>query len=202
MPDIAVSLVAEYLQACGYLVQTEVPVRAHQAGHDVDITDLDIIAVRFPGHARTGSDDSLLDPEEDLIDLIIGEVKQGKARLNAGLFKTASIEHALRMVGCCPEPDIPKAAKKIASGMRLRMDHVGYSCRVRCVAFAGRGHVGKTNVLTVRLSDCAVALADAATTAGVSGAAADGIAGLFRLLAKVDPEVQLEQGPSRGTGSA
>lgn len=193
MPDVAVRLVSEYLQACGYLVQTEVPVRALERGHEVDVTDLDIIAVRFPGHAPTAADDSFLEADRELIDLIIGEVKQGKAHLNAGLFKTGSLEHALRMVGCCPEPEVPDAARKLAHGMRLKMGHPGYTCRVRCIAFAGRGHVGKTNVLTVRLSDCAVALAAAASNDGTAGAAPDGIGGLFRLLAKVDPSVALRQ---------
>lgn len=199
MADVAVRLVAEYLQSCGYFVQTEVPVRTHERGQDLDITDLDIIAVWLPGHAPTAADDSLLAAEDELIDIIIGEVKQGKARLNAGLFQTESIEHALRIVGCCPEAEVPNAARKIARGMRLRMDHAGYTCRVRCVAFAGRGYVGRTNVLTVRLGDCAIALSDAVRRDGLAGAAPDSITGLLQLLAKGDPDVTLEHGEA-GSG--
>ena len=199
MADIAVKLVAEYLQACGYFVQTEVPVWVQQRGQEVDVTDLDIIAVRLPGHAPPAADDGLLAAEDDLIDIIIGEVKQGKARLNAGLFQTRAIEHALRVVGCCPEPELPEAARKIASGMRLRMDHAEYACRVRCVAFAGRGYVGRTSVLTVRLGDCAMALDAAVRSDGFAGAAPDSIAGLLQLLAKGDPDVKLQRGETGGT---
>lgn len=204
MPDVAVRLVSEYLQACGYLVQTEVPVRRREHGHDVDVTDLDILAVRFPGHASTAADDAPLEPERDLIDLIIGEVKQGKAHLNAGLFRTASIEHALRMIGCCPEPEIPEAAQKIARGMRVRLGHSGYACRARCIAFAGRGSVGREDVVTVRLSDCALALAAAVNTRDAYSAVAadDDIAGLLHLLAKIDPPVDLMRRTTTGGASA
>lgn len=46
--DTAVGLVKTYLELCGYFVLAELPVRAVTGGTYRDVTDVDIIAVRFP----------------------------------------------------------------------------------------------------------------------------------------------------------
>jgi len=47
MMDIAVGLVKAYLELCGYFGLAELPVRTANGGTYHDVTDLDIIAVRF-----------------------------------------------------------------------------------------------------------------------------------------------------------
>ena len=46
--DTAVGLVKSYLGLAGYFVLAELPVRERASEHHRDVTDLDIVAVRFP----------------------------------------------------------------------------------------------------------------------------------------------------------
>jgi len=91
--DTAVALVQSYLYMNGYFTVTEYPVLELLADGEVrTVTDVDVLAVRFPGagratvgHTTKGSRiecDPELGPSEDHIDLIIGEVKEGRAELN------------------------------------------------------------------------------------------------------------------------
>lgn len=95
--DTAVGLVKAYLELGCYFVLAELPVRVAEGGTYRDITDLDIIAVRFPHPpvvlpqrvARPldvflGSD-PVLGGFETGVDVIVGEVKEGRARLNPAL---------------------------------------------------------------------------------------------------------------------
>ncbi len=87
--SVAVGLVRAYLELSGYFVLSELPVRALQANRADDVTDLDIVAVRFPHrHLREGAAaeepldlylglDPALGADEEGIDVIIGEVKEG-----------------------------------------------------------------------------------------------------------------------------
>jgi hypothetical protein len=110
--DTAVSLVKAYLELCGYFVLAELPVRAVDVqqssqlqadGQEYltyrDVTDLDIVAIRLPRRRELVQDQQHperpleiflgMDPElggsDDEMDVIIGEVKEGEARLNPGL---------------------------------------------------------------------------------------------------------------------
>lgn len=80
-----------------------------------DVTDVDVIAVRFPHEPHALSRwaarplDVLLgaDPElgslEDGLDVLVGEVKESEARLNPALRRRETLAFALRRAGCCPE---------------------------------------------------------------------------------------------------
>lgn len=46
--DTAVGVVKTYLELCGYFVLAELPVREADGGDYRDVTDVDIVAVRFP----------------------------------------------------------------------------------------------------------------------------------------------------------
>jgi hypothetical protein len=97
--DHAVSLVQAYLQLNGYFTSSEYPiVAAAGRGGFRTITDIDILAFRFasgePLAARTrktpvGLDVSQIDPglgvPFDSIDMIIGEVKEGRVGINTGI---------------------------------------------------------------------------------------------------------------------
>ena len=96
--DHAVSLVQTYLQLNGYFTSAEYPIMASAGRQGVrSITDIDILAFRFPAgvaavaprRAPKGLDVSDLDPglgaPEDGIDMVIGEVKEGRVGINTGI---------------------------------------------------------------------------------------------------------------------
>lgn len=200
--DPAVGLVKTYLELSGYFVLAELPVRTPEGTGYRDVTDLDIIAVRFP-HRLTGGParamrplDVLLgaDPElgvlEDGVDVIIGEVKEGEARLNLALHRAETAAFALRRVGCCPEELVDKEARRmVRDGVReLRMPgHV--PCRVRLVAFAGHGTAAEHGVRTTSLGHCARFIAGRLRDAGDVLAGVqfkDPVLGLIALQEKLD----------------
>jgi hypothetical protein len=96
--DHAVALVQAYLQLNGYFTSAEFPIIAGTSRNGFRaITDVDILAFRFPAglpmrsrkrphHALDSRD---LDPglgiNDGVIDLIIGEVKEGRVGINTGI---------------------------------------------------------------------------------------------------------------------
>lgn len=97
--DHAVSLVQAYLQLNGYFTSAEYPIIANAGRNGFrTITDIDILAFRFPSGepivARTGLEPKGLDvtgldpglavPTEN-IDMVIGEVKEGRVGINMGI---------------------------------------------------------------------------------------------------------------------
>src|SRR5829696_5877870 len=97
--DHAVALVQAYLQLNGYFTSAEYPIIAGTGRNGFrTITDIDILAFRFPTgepmtrHAKRAPkmiDTSSLDPglavPEQSIDMIIGEVKEGRVGINTGI---------------------------------------------------------------------------------------------------------------------
>jgi hypothetical protein len=165
--DTAVGLVKAYLELCGYFVLAELPVRAADRQGYHDVTDLDLVAVRFPHPPRSPGHDVApldlflgLDPRlqasEEGVDVLVGEVKEGAARLNPALRRARTVAFALRRVGCCPEPDVEREAWRVVEAGAAEMAMPGrVSCRVRLVAFAGHGTADGRGVLTVPLGHCA-----------------------------------------------
>lgn len=114
--DNAVSLVQTYLRVNGYLTVTEYPVvEALPEGGFQTATDLDVLGFRF-GHSCTlmpevnGSPDgaacpvetdSALDVRHGVPDMIIGEVKEGRATLNRAATNHNVLAAALARFGCC-----------------------------------------------------------------------------------------------------
>jgi hypothetical protein len=97
--DHAVALVQAYLQLNGYFTSAEYPIIAGAGRNGFrTITDIDILAFRFPSgeplaknarKAPKGLDlsglDSGLDVPPERIDMIIGEVKEGRVGINSGI---------------------------------------------------------------------------------------------------------------------
>ena len=164
--DTGVRVVKAYLELCGYFVLAELPVRKATGSGYRDITDIDIIAVRFPHPSVSnvglavnpldlllGSDSALRTFEEG-VDVIIGEVKEGRAELNPALHRLGAIEFALRRLGCCPPDQVSTQAAAIASGGQHEMNMGGMPCRIRLVIFAGHGTSVMTALSTVPLARC------------------------------------------------
>jgi hypothetical protein len=97
--DHAVALVQAYLQLNGYFTSAEYPIIAGAGRNGFrTITDIDILAFRFPSgtpmakgarKSPKGLDITGLDPGLDVpveqIDMIIGEVKDGRVGINTGI---------------------------------------------------------------------------------------------------------------------
>lgn len=117
--DHAVALVQAYLQLNGYFTSAEYPVIAGSGRNGFrTITDIDILAFRFPGGTlmaprtrRTPKmiDTSLLDPglavPKDSIDMIIGEVKEGRVGINTGIRDPGVLKTVINRFGEVIDPD-------------------------------------------------------------------------------------------------
>jgi hypothetical protein len=164
--DTAVGIVKAYLELCGYFVLSELPVRVASGRGYRDATDLDVIAVRFPhapldlprAQARPldvflGADPAL-DSLTTGVDVLVGEVKEGRARLNPALRRADTVAFALRRLGCCPEAEVAVAARAIAHmGEQTLTMPGGLPCRVRVMVFGGTRDVGERRAVT--LGHCA-----------------------------------------------
>lgn len=151
--DTAVGLVSGYLQLNGYFVQTEVPV-VERVNEDPprfkQVTDIDILAVRFPASvhrkppreterwAGIVSVDSVLESPAEEMDVIIGEVKEGRTRLNPNLLSPAVLKAALWHTGGCMGADLDEVATGLVETGEARAVHChGGTQRLRLVVFGG-----------------------------------------------------------------
>jgi hypothetical protein len=148
--NTCVALVGAYLRFNGYVTVPEQPVligegkpyRYHTA------TDVDILAVRFPNAAvvvprASGSIDddlhldidSILDLEKDAVDVLIGEVKSGKPRLNTGLRERDVLFATLRRVDPGFDQELDDTIEKLIRHGEARAASAGKRWRFRLVAF-------------------------------------------------------------------
>jgi hypothetical protein len=149
--DTSVALVQTYLRMNGYFTVAEFPVVARVPGPQGHAelrtrTDLDILAFRFPrakhlvpgAGASSAEDreagvlDEALGVSADVGDMIIGEVKEGVAELNAAARDPAVLRAALARFGCCNAGEAERAARELlrSGSVELRQGH-----RARLVAF-------------------------------------------------------------------
>jgi hypothetical protein len=142
--DHAVSLVQTYLQLNGYFTSAEYPIIASARRNGVrTITDIDILAFRFPsglpiGGVPTGKQapqgldvselDSGLGVPPDAIDMIIGEVKEGRVGINMGTRDPEVLKVVIGRLGDAgSEIDrvvgdlLSDGATKLPSGVHMRM---------------------------------------------------------------------------------
>ncbi len=113
--DHAVSLVQAYLQLNGYFTSAEYPVISATGGRGFrTLTDIDILAFRFPLSASAAAGNispemTLREPDPglgvppDRIDMIIGEVKEGKVNINSGATEPEILRAVVRRFGCGQE---------------------------------------------------------------------------------------------------
>ena len=116
--DHAVSLVQAYLQLNGYFTSAEYPIIAGAGRNGFrTITDIDILAFRFPTGLPSapgrktpqGLDISEIDDglgvKPDTIDMIIGEVKEGRVGINTGVRDPAVLRAVISRFGNSAEED-------------------------------------------------------------------------------------------------
>lgn len=131
--DNAVALVRAYLQLNGYFTITEYPVvrRLHD-GRLRTLTEVDVAAFRLPDGDLDYAPDSALRVPRDRPDMIIGEVKEGRAVINESATDPDVVAKVLRRFGFAAEAD----ARRVA---RTLVDHGSAETRagqrVRLVAF-------------------------------------------------------------------
>ena len=139
--DNSVALVQAYLRVNGYFTVTEYPVIASRGdGQYRTATDLDVLAFRFPNAGRLvpgkrpGRDenhffvDDALETSTEQADMLIGEVKEGRAELNEAASDPAVLRAVLAGFGCCSREDAPRIASELIregrallpSGHRIR----------------------------------------------------------------------------------
>lgn len=147
--DIAVNLVENYLRLTGYMTLSEIEIQAQREDGGFDsITDVDIMAIRFPGPVYAGDpheaqaahllllDDPALLLEDDQIDVIVGEVKQGEARLNPGIRRHQVLHSILRRVAWLFADSIDGVVDSLGNAaMCVVPARGGGTIRVRLMAF-------------------------------------------------------------------
>ncbi|MDX1567558.1 MAG: hypothetical protein R3223_07145 [Longimicrobiales bacterium] len=162
--NAGVALIRAYLQVNGYFTVSELPViRRRRHGSYEQLTDIDIVALRFPlarhlvSEGRPGPADDLtfahdpaLDVPEDAMDLIVGEVKEGRPDINPALRSHETLYTALVRSGCCPPEELDRVVDELRRDGEARLEATpsGTSCRIRLVAF-GAGEPGSRTGFTV-----------------------------------------------------
>src|SRR5436853_348429 len=145
--DHAVALVQAYLQLNGYFTSAEYPIIAAAGRNGFrTITVIDILAFRFPSGLPSASmarrkptprglDTSELDPglgaPGDSIDMIIGEVKEGRVGINSGVRDPAVLRAVVSRLGD-PNIDTDAVVHDLLEGGAARLPS-GFM--VRLVAF-------------------------------------------------------------------
>ncbi len=160
--DIAVNLVEAYLNANGYLTMTEFEVqRRLPDGTYETATDVDIVAVRLPGQIYQGDphdsvdcelllvEDPVLELSDGLVDVILGEVKEGKAEFNPGLKRHEVLHSVLRRIEWLYPAGLHDVLADVADrGLSEVPTHGGASVRTRLVAF-GRSRESDLHTVSV-----------------------------------------------------
>lgn len=160
--DHAVALVRSYLQVNGFLTVTEFPVLELLArGRYQAATDIDVVAFRLPRAgglraARRGRPPQEPDFEPDPAlgldpgrgELLLIEVKQGRAVLNRGARHPAVLRAVLRRFGCCTDDVVDETVERLLAAGEAELPS---GVRVRLLAFGATAGPGQAGVHHVTL---------------------------------------------------
>ncbi len=124
--DHAVALVQAYLQVNGYFTVTEYPVLAALAGGGYQTaTDIDVLALRLcdaggvAAAGETGRGAPPFEPDPELAvprgtaDLLLVEVKEGRAELNEGAKNPDVLAAVLARFGLRPHPGMDASLREL-----------------------------------------------------------------------------------------
>jgi hypothetical protein len=142
--DHAVALVQAYLQLNGYFTSSEYPIIAGTARNGFrTITDIDLLAFRFPTgqplaqqgrQGPVGLDVSMLDPglaiPDGSVDMIIGEVKEGRVGLNTGIRDPEVLRTVVNRFG-----DVGNLEQVVAQLLQSGSAEIPPGFSVRLIAF-------------------------------------------------------------------
>jgi hypothetical protein len=151
--DTAVALVQAYLRVNGYFTVAEYPVvEASGGGNYRSLTDIDILAFRFPGAGRPlgrnrrrmadaerHEPDPLLGSDGKAADMIVGEVKEGKGRLNDAALDPDVLRAALVRFGCCTPDEAPGIVSELKRSGRTQT-RGGHQIRIVTFGSTGDDH--------------------------------------------------------------
>ena len=194
--DNAVALVRTYLQLNGYFTVTEYPiVGGSRHGSHRTMTDLDVIAFRFPAAAdclvderhHTARVDSITDAAlgvpETTPDMIIAEVKEGRAEINAAAANPDVIRAALIRFGCCGHCiSDPHLSQLVTRGSTVLPN--GHTARVVAFGSTAEGHAAYRRVLFTDVLSYIDRYIERHWDAVCAAGAKDPILGLLMLQAK------------------
>jgi len=142
--DTAVALVRSYLHANGFFTVTEYPI-LEMIGDETPrtVTDIDVLGLRFPGAGGVGSDtttgglriaaDPALGLDDSVIEVIIGEVKEGAAILNKAARDPQVLAAVLRRFGQMNQDVVDGL---VAELVETGVAHHPAGIRIRLVVFA------------------------------------------------------------------
>ncbi|NIA24306.1 MAG: hypothetical protein GWP04_01920 [Gammaproteobacteria bacterium] len=161
--EIAVNLVQAYLRINGYLTITEFEVQRRRSdGTYETATDVDIVGLRLPGEVYQGDPHDehdcqmLLIRDEELrlgpevIDVILGEVKEGQAEFNPGLKRREVLHSVLRRLDWLYASSFDDVVDAMhCHGLSEIPARGGGTVRTRLVAF---GRSPKTDLHTISLT--------------------------------------------------
>src|SRR5947199_9534392 len=137
--DHAVALVQAYLQLNGYFTSAEYPIIAGAGRRTRTMTDIDMLAFRFPtggvtiGHKHpkglnvTETDPGLGIPRKS-VDMIIGEVKEGRVGINSAIRDPGVLRAVITRLGETPD-DEDRVVDELLEPGTTRLPS-GYSVRL------------------------------------------------------------------------
>lgn len=165
--DASVALTTVYLQLNGFFVLTELPVQVADRQGYRTATDLDVLAVRLPhaaelvpgararAHDLLLGQDRLLETDPWRTEVLIAEVKRGRAQINAGYYDPDVLRFALRRTGCCSTEMLDThVASLVQRGAVETKSADGHPCRIRIASFAGQPVNLPGGVLSIALAHC------------------------------------------------
>lgn len=151
--DVSTELVRAYLHVNGYFTATEYPLIESRRNHPPrTVTDIDMLAVRFDRHEfvttkhperRTSVSgpvvarpDVALKSPTNYTDMIVAEIKQGRAQVNTAATDRHVLAAALTRFGCCSASEAPSLVNTLIRNgtARTECDHA-----IRMVIFASQG---------------------------------------------------------------
>lgn len=148
--DIAVNLVESYLRLNGYLTLTELEVQHRgPSGIYESITDVDVVGVRYPGSLYAADvheddrmlliEDEALELRERMVDVIIGEVKQGQAVFNPSIKRHEVLHVVLRRLDWIFEHGVDEVVAALQErGISESPGRSGALIRTRLVVFGSQ----------------------------------------------------------------